>query len=122
MRKETREICQAFLHGEKASGARTRTDGESLYLHDNEIAGWNYGDAKPALYFTLAGWNTVTTRERLNGLFTLLGSNWGVIQKNFEPYAINTKTGDKIHLNENATYFLPIKDDDMPNMLYNGRW
>ena len=42
-----------------------------LYLHGNLIA--NFNQIQKGLYFTLAGWNTPTTRERLNGLFETYG-------------------------------------------------
>ena len=64
MRKITAETYRAFEQGESLSRGNTYTDGQGLYLHENKIAerkaGW--------LYITLAGWNTNTTRERLNGL------------------------------------------------------
>lgn len=42
----------------------TSTDGVTLYLHGNAIAEWRKGK----LYVSTAGWNTVTTRQRLNML------------------------------------------------------
>ena len=42
-----------------------------LYLHGNLIA--NFNQIQKGLYFTLAGWNTPTTRDRLNGLFETYG-------------------------------------------------
>ena len=35
---------------------------------------------------TLAGWNTTTTRERLNGIAQVLGFDVSFNQKDFEPY------------------------------------
>ena len=70
MKKETQTICQALLDEKPKSAARTSTDGESLFLHGNKIATlerYPYGGIKKVT-MTLAGWGTVTTRERLNGL------------------------------------------------------
>lgn len=40
-----------------------------VYLHGNLIARQDSADAQqPAMQFTLAGWNTPTTRSRLNAL------------------------------------------------------
>lgn len=64
MRKVTQEVCMAFMQGRRKTRGNTRTDGGSLYLFNNKIAEWRGGD----LFISLAGWDTVTTRERLNGL------------------------------------------------------
>lgn len=45
--------------------ANTRTESGVLYLHGNQIARL---DESGALWVTLAGWNTTTTRARLNAL------------------------------------------------------
>ena len=45
------------------------TDGSSLFLHGNKIATWNDNGYEPDTFsITNAGWPSVTTRERLNGL------------------------------------------------------
>lgn len=64
MRKVTEIVCASFEARVKKSVGNTRTDGETLYLHDNAIAQWR----EDGLYITNAGWPTVTTKERLNGL------------------------------------------------------
>jgi len=68
----------------------------SLYLHDNLIAEridtdkyYNehaYAWPDENLRITLAGWPTVTTRERLNGLLTELGKREGVWQHKHKQY------------------------------------
>jgi hypothetical protein len=70
MRKESTQIARAFLAKQKARAARTTTDGEALYLHGNKIA-WHNPDG--TISATLAGWATVTTRDRLNTLTRLMG-------------------------------------------------
>ncbi len=119
MRKETRKIAKTFLNHEKAVTTRTRTDGESVFLHGNKIAFWNYGDVKPALCFTLAGWPSVTTRERINGILELSGSNWRVKQHKGEQFLINTVTGYEAPLLDDACYYAPNSDDDMPETMRN---
>tara|TARA_R100000951_G_scaffold11052_1_gene9217 strand:- start:233 stop:598 length:366 start_codon:yes stop_codon:yes gene_type:complete len=84
MRKETYKIAHAFLTGRPAKAARTHTDGQTVWLHNNRIA-WRNKDHD--VCFTLAGWPTVTTRERLNGLLNVFGqSRWGVTQRKHEQY------------------------------------
>ena len=116
MRKETQKIARAFLNHEKATATRTRTDGESVFLHGNKIAFWNYGDVKPALCFTLADWPSVTTRERINGILELSGSNWRVKQHKSNQFLINSVTGYIVPILDDASYYAPDSDDDMPEM------
>lgn len=65
MRKITREIVSAFMNHETKRIGNSRTDETTLYLHNNAIARW---DEQGELWTTTAGWNTPTTRERLNGI------------------------------------------------------
>lgn len=75
MRKITMEACQAFESGRdfKKQNMRVWVDGYTVFmsLHGNIIAKivFTDGDLETGiLQITLAGWNTNTTRERLNGL------------------------------------------------------
>jgi hypothetical protein len=77
MRKVTEQIKQAFNQGLSKKVGNTRTDGNSVFLHGNEII---KRDASGLVMATLAGWNTPTTRERINGITGL-----GIYQKNFVP-------------------------------------
>lgn len=64
MRNITSRICDAFQSRRSLKIDNSRTDGTSLWLFDNKIAEWRAG----VLCITTAGYNTNTTRERLNGL------------------------------------------------------
>ena len=70
MRKVTIETAKAFLAGTKRTVGNTATDGTTLTLHGNVIA---RKESDGRIVATLAGWPTVTTRERLNGLCELMG-------------------------------------------------
>jgi len=86
MRQETMKIAKAFKQGEKAAAARTSTDGQTVWLHGNRIA---YRDENNNLCITLAGWPTVTTRERINGILDVFGfTRWGVAQRNHKQYLV----------------------------------
>jgi len=86
MRQETQKIMSAFLRSQKASAARTNTDGHNVWLHGNKIAQRSEGDF---VDFSLAGWPTVTTRDRINGLLELSGSDYRVFQKNGTQFLAN---------------------------------
>jgi len=60
----TSNITSAFLKGEAKRISNSYTDGKSLFLFDNKIA--EHKD--DGLYITNCGWESVTTKERLNGL------------------------------------------------------
>lgn len=68
MRKETLKVVSAFIEQRKCKGKNTVSTGKALKLFGNKIA-WRDGFS---LYVTLAGYNTVTTHERLNGLMELI--------------------------------------------------
>lgn len=70
MRKESVKIAKAFLSGRPAKAARTHTNGTTMWLHGHAIA-WRKADG--TIEATLAGWGTVTTRDRLNTLSRLMG-------------------------------------------------
>tara|TARA_R100001163_G_scaffold37050_1_gene28341 strand:- start:602 stop:895 length:294 start_codon:yes stop_codon:yes gene_type:complete len=88
MRKITAIIKQAWLNGQPKTIDNTTTDGISVWLHGNLIIEKRDGDE---VWATLAGWNTPTTKERLNGI---TGGHFQTIK--YEPYF----NGDPIQDNE----------------------
>ena len=77
MRKVTEQIKEAFEQGKSLKVGNTRTNGNSVWLHGNKII---KRDSSGLILWTLAGWNTPTTRERINGILDV-----GVHQVKFEP-------------------------------------
>ena len=71
-RQITENAINAFLAGRNFKQSNTEVKYSKyncvsvMYLFDNEIA--IYNPVNKVLEITTAGWNTVTTRERLNGL------------------------------------------------------
>ena len=82
MRKITETIANAFSQGTNKTQGNTEVLDGNVYLHDNKIVKRD-GDG---LYMSLAGWNTATTRERVNGIAQVLGLSASFTQKAFEPY------------------------------------
>ncbi len=82
MRKVSSAVMRAFLKGKACKVKATETDGQTVWLHRNRIA-WKE-DGK--IFVTLAGWNTVTTRDRLNALCHLLEQKSRFSQRKFGPY------------------------------------
>lgn len=67
MRQVSKTVITAFLQGKSKTVGNTRTDGNALFLYGNMIA------LKDDCFLRISfcGWNTVTTRERLNSLLFL---------------------------------------------------
>ena len=68
-----------------------------MYLHGNRIA---YRNNVNGTTLSLAGWNTVTTRERLNGLLERMGKPWRFTQRAFEPYLIDIETRKLVEIRD----------------------
>lgn len=83
MRKITAKIAKAFLAGDSLKIKNTETDGQSVWLHGNEIA----RRTADGLEVSLAGWATVTTRERVNGILQAAQTGMRIVQRDHEQYA-----------------------------------
>lgn len=100
MRDVSRKVCEAFIKRQPKRVKNTTTDGSNLWLHGNIIAWWE----GPVLHFTLAGWNSTTTRERLNALFSLLGTPLRVCQHKHEPMIYNYTTRETWPISSHHIY------------------
>ena len=82
MRQITQDAVIAFENDRPFKRANTEVKvsdhSTKLLLHDNTIAARFKGSG--LVSFTLHGWGTLTTRERLNGLLKHLGYNTRVYQ------------------------------------------
>ena len=88
MRKITKESIKAFYNREPFKKSNTIVENEKgetrLKLFGNTIAILNEFNE---LFITTAGWNSVTTRERLNGLTEVrLGTRKGQLYLNNVPW------------------------------------
>lgn len=78
MRKVTQQIADAFKAGKSKTVGNTSTDGQTVTLHGNVIAKRTpYG----AVMVTLAGWGTVTTRDRVNGIIAAFDLPYSIGQR-----------------------------------------
>lgn len=96
MRVIERKMVAAIQSGRSMRNGNTEVrcndDGKwCVLLHGNLIAD---GDAT-SFSFTLAGWNTPTTRSRVNAILRGLTGAQGVYQKAFEPYYCGAVIGAK---------------------------
>jgi len=77
MRQETAKIARAFAAGEPARGNRSASTGDSVVLHGSRIV-WRDAATPGAVWLSLAGWNTATTRDRINGALTYAAPGWRI--------------------------------------------
>ena len=87
MRKIEREMNNAVRNKIAWSKSNTVTTFDNtiencfVYLHGNHIATYNYANRELALYD--GGWQSNTTKSRLNALCNELATGFGVFQKNW---------------------------------------
>lgn len=105
MRQITITMAEAFLRGEIKKVDNTMTDGSALYLFDNKIVEWR-GDE---LWITNCGWQTNTTKDRLNGIGALAG--FGIYQKKKKWY-LNGEEWDGEWVRIQTNLPRPIVDDE----------
>lgn len=93
-------IAQAFKDGRGHTIKNTTTNGTTVWLHRNAIA-WKYNGT---VEFSLCGWNTVTTRDRLNHIFNAFGLPIRVCQIKGDPYIYNYKTQAREEISSRLVY------------------
>lgn len=104
MKLITHESVTAFLNGEKFNKSNMNVTLEPnvtiLKYQGNAIA-YKYNDPNKTISITNCGWNSNTTKERLNGVISLSGLNIGrIYQKNWVWYLDGKKwNGELINLN-----------------------
>ena len=76
MRKITAQATKAFYNGVSFksgnTGVKSISDGVWLFLHGNRIA---YKNSEGQLFISSCGWETPTTKERLNGVLSCQSMN-----------------------------------------------
>lgn len=88
-RKITEQACAAFETGRKYCQSNTKVTEDAMLLWGHKIAFRENGK----LFVSLCGWNSVTTRERLNGL-----TGVSVCSRNYTPYI------NGVEVSSNAIY------------------
>ena len=92
MRKISQNIATSFYAGKPLHIDNTYTDGEKVYLHSNLIAKKIHPDK---LEISLAGYPTMTTRERLNSILNVFGFDHYIQQKEGKRYLVHEPADSK---------------------------
>ena len=106
MRTRTKLTTRAFLNHYKKAGGNCQSTGEDYLLHGHAIAWWNYGSVKPEIHFNMRGYPTVTTRDRINGILELSGSDYRVCQRDFTQYLIGPEL-QRQEIPDDSTFTVP---------------
>ena len=95
MRKITQQAVNAFYTEQRFSQGNTSVIDGAMYLHGNKIAFYK----ENALHISFCGWQTTTTKERINGVL----QNGFVFQKKGKLY-FGIASGKSIEINADKTY------------------
>ena len=113
MRKIEAQMIQAVLNGRDFKSGNTTVDvtdhGTIVRLHGNKIAQVDH--EAQVIWITDAGWQTTTTKSRLNALLGGLGNRGRIFQKDFvwhlETGYDATET-DTREMNRNESYAVSL--------------
>jgi len=99
MRKIEQQMNRAIANKADWSSSNTRveynnsTDCSSIYLHGHQIATYDHNNQ--AIKLSSCGWQTVTTKSRLNAILDEVKYGCRVFQKQFDWYlSTNNQTVD----------------------------
>ena len=113
MRQIEKEMNMAIKSKTAWSKSNTCTTFDStiencfVYLHGNHIATYNYADKELTLFD--GGWQSVTTKSRLNALCNEFATGFGIFQKNWNWF-----------ISDFSGYAKEFADNTIVN--YNGCW
>ena len=101
MKKISQNIATSFLAGKPLQIDNTYTDGKKVFLHSNLIAKKIHPDK---LEISLAGYPTMTTRERLNSILNVFGFDHYIQQVEGKQYLVH-EPADSKHLIPEDKFF-----------------
>lgn len=90
MRQITQESVKAFLNGERFNKSNMNVEvlpNVTILKYQGNAIAYKYNDPNNTISITNCGWESNTTKERLNGVIDLSGLNVSKIyQKNWQWY------------------------------------
>ena len=125
MRKVSKEIAEARMKNEGKVFGNSFTKVDSLvseggvYLHDNKIMWWENNHPSENLSnnihlcFSMCGWDTVTTRERLNAILSYVFVSDSVYLKQIKGEQKLFINDRQITINENLNYVIRSVNGDV---------
>ncbi len=86
------KIVKAFLNDESLRVSNSNTNGSELYLFGNKIAHKENNN----IIISMCGYNTKTTKDRLNELLNQTRNNLRIRSKDYQPFLIKYDHENKI--------------------------
>ena len=115
MRIITKKIVRAFMDRERLRVGNSSTDGYSMFLHGNKIAQFR----PEGLWITNAGWQTSTTKERLNGIpgvnIRQMNGVWYLNGREWDGSWICVRPNSSTTLREQIPTSMIVESDSMPH-------
>lgn len=103
MRKVTKAMALKLNRNENGKMGNTQVKDSAMYLHGNRIVDLQ---GNRILILSSCGWQTSTTKERLNGVLEVFHLPYKIYQKNFQWFVFNTETKESVEFRDNFT--LPL--------------
>jgi len=128
MRKVSIEIAEAFTENVNKRMGNTiihpvsewsSKKQQGVFLHDNKIAWWENNNPSENLSnnihlcFSMCGWDTPTTRERLNSIFSYVFASDFVYLKQIKGEQKLFINDRQIEINENLNYVIRSVNGDV---------
>lgn len=82
------QVAEAFIKGQRAQSHNSKTDGQTYWLHDNNIARKGAGGS---VIINWCGWYTPTTANHLNSIAKAYGVNHKFSRKLAQDNNISTE-------------------------------
>jgi len=86
MRNVSKKFAEAFVKRYDRKFSNCHTDGENGFLFGNKISIFTNMQGNVNITLTMAGYGTVTTRDRLNAILTEINSSWRFHQRKHKQY------------------------------------
>lgn len=106
MKKVTFEAALALRTARRYNSGNTRVENAAgvgrMYLHGNLIA--RYDRERRRLELLNGGWNSNTTKERLNGILSLFAPHFSIVQRDFIWYVRDARDEKYLPLDKMPGY------------------
>lgn len=109
MRKVSEVTGKALVNCKPVTMGNTYVDGTTMYLFNNPIARWRYGDLQICpIHKHRAGQGqaSMTTKERLNALSSITGSSFRVVNVRKSTYLYNWREYKHLLVEPDEWYWL----------------
>ena len=117
MRKIEKDTCVPFVDGKPARRGASESTGDAYYLHGNLIAAHRTVGEAHGIVLSHAGWNSATTRSRLNAILDAMGV--ATVRASIEGGLLGLDIVDRVN---GERYVTRVEFADLPDSTRQGYW